>query len=185
MRPFTLKKALCVLLFGVVAAVGYAQLSNVNDGNTMWQNNVVVNSTLTAPTISGVTTLAATTANVTTVNATTLNVATAFTNNGIEIMPPTAVSLTSPTVTTTAAGARMLVITTDETQTGLIINGGTLNQVITVRGTSDSATIRIDDGTSYTTAGNLVLGLDDYTILQCLEAGNPASRWGQVGGSLN
>lgn len=174
MRNSKLKAMLCGFLLCALAVVCMAQRTNMNNGNTFWQNNIVVNSTLTAPTVTA-----------TTVNATNVNVATAFTNNGIEIMPPTAVSLTSPTVTTTAAGARLLVITTDETQTGFIINGGTLNQVLTIRGTNDSSTVRFDDGTSYTLAGNAELGLNDYIVLQCTAAGNPASTWAEISRSLN
>lgn len=124
-------------------------------------------------------------ATIATVTATDLTVATSSTNNGIEIMPSTAISVTSPTVTITAAGARLISITTDETQTGLIINGGTVGQVLSVRGTNDSSTMRVDDGTSYTINSNAVLGLGDWITLRCVEVGDVTSRWEEISRSLN
>ena len=250
MKKHAFKLLLCAFLISALVAVGMAQRSNMNDGRTFWQKNVVVFDTLTAPTISGVTaftatTVNATTANITTANigtantttslvvtgiitdgtvttlgsttavivtltgtsadidtivsdtnnttastiatanVTTLSVATIFTNNGIYIEPETAVSVTSPTVTVTAAGAVLISVTADVSMTGLVINGGTTGQVLVVRGTADGQTVQLDDGTSYTLDGNATLGLGDFITLRCVDGGVAVSAWEETNRSLN
>lgn len=199
MKTRILKPMLCAFLLVVLAVVCTAQRTNMNDGVTFWQDNIIINSTLTAPTANittaNVATANITTADITTANTTTANIATAattittvatsFTNNGIYIMPLTAVSITSPTVTTTAAGAVGISVTADQAMTGLIINGGTTGQVLLVRGTSDSNTVRLDDGTSYTLTGNAQLGLGDSIWLRCFDGGVAISAWEEISRSLN
>lgn len=171
MKNFT--KLLAGFLLGIIAigamAATISERVNYDNGATLSRNAIGVE-VLTVDTSATIPALA---------------VATSITNNGIDVRPPTGVSLTSPSVTTTAAGATVLSVTTDVTQTGLIINGGTTGQVLIVRGTSDSNTIRLDDGTSYTLAGNAVLGLGDSVTLWCVDAGVAISAWEELSRSLN
>ncbi len=167
------KTLLAGLLLGIMLIVGMGARDNFNYGNLLSAPEIVT-TTLTVDGASALTTVNITTANIATAATTVMTVATSLTNNGIEIMPSTAASLTSPSVTISAAGARLITITTDETQTGLIMTTGTLGQVVTLRGTDDSATIRVDDGTSFTINENAVLGLNDYITLQCINANGNA-----------
>lgn len=93
------------------------------------------------------------------------------------------VALTSPTVTFDVAGKTFINLSTDVSQTGVVPTGGTLNQVIIVRGSSDTKTCRMDDGTSTMLTGNLTLGVNDNVILRCVDA--DGDEWEEIGGANN
>lgn len=174
MKRSTIKILVAGFLLTAIAMFGMAARTVYWNGATL-STPVVVCDTLTVDTTLTVTTTA---------DIATANISTALVNNGTDIRPSTASSLTSPSVTSSASGATVLSITTDEAQTGLIITGGTQWQVLILRGTSDSNTIRVDDGTaSMTLTGNATLGLDDTLVLLCTDA--DGDEWAEISRSLN
>ena len=92
--------------------------------------------------------------------------------------------LTSPTVTFNVAGARWIDVSTTPSQTGAYPTGGTLNQIITIRGSGITAnTLRFDDGTTTNLTGNLSIGDGDYLTLRCTSS--TADRWEEISASNN
>ncbi len=93
-------------------------------------------------------------------------------------MAPTAVTLTSPTVTFSALNMREISLTSDANLTGLLVTGGVLNQVVTIISGAGSNTMQFDDATSMVIGGNIVLteAQEDALTLQCIDAGGTAWR---------
>ncbi len=65
-----------------------------------------------------------------------------------QVLVASSVSLTSPAKVIDCSGAALVVVTTDENQTGVTLSGGTLYQKVTLLAGSGSNTLRFDDGTS-------------------------------------
>jgi len=99
---------------------------------------------------------------------------------GALVLTNTAVSLTSPTVTFSAAGKQLITLNSDENQTAIVLTGGTMNQIVTIRSGAGSNTMQFDDGTSMTIGGNIVLteAQNDYLTLQCI--GVNGDTWAAV-----
>lgn len=176
MKSSTLKYLLgffsCAALVCLTAAT-LAERANYQDGNELSRNAIVTD----ILTVDG-------TATIGTVAATAITAATSITNSGSYIAPFDTVSLTSPAVTVTAASVGTLQITTNVTQTGLIMTGGTVGQVVRILGTNDSATIQITDGTaSMTLTGNLTLGLGDTATLLCTST--DGDEWSELSNAAN
>lgn len=176
------KALLAGILLGILVVLATGAVTNYDTG-TVLSRSTLLSDTLTVTTAT-VTTGNVTTANIATAATTATIVATSLTNNGIDVRPSTAASVTSPTVTVSAAGATVISVTTDESQTGMILTGGTQWQVVIIRGTNDSATMQVDDGTaSMTLSGNATLGLDDTLTLLCTSA--DGDEWAQLAVSAN
>jgi len=94
---------------------------------------------------------------------------------------PTTVSVTSPTVTFSCVAGSIFVITTDESQTGFYPTNGTVGQICTFIGTSDSATVQFDDGTSMALSGNATLGVGDTLTVFC----DSAEHWVELAEGAN
>lgn len=82
-------------------------------------------------------------------------------------------SETSPTHATSIVNKSYIAITTNVAQTGWTLTGGLAGQRITLAGTSDSNTVRFDDGASYIMAGNCTLGVGDTITFICTNASTP------------
>ena len=93
-------------------------------------------------------------------------------------MAPTAVALTSPTVTFSVLNMREVSLTSDANQTGLLVTGGVINQVVTIISGAGSNTMQFDDATSMVIGANITLteAQQDALTLQCIDAGGTAWR---------
>ena len=154
------------------ATIGAATITTMGAtaGTVATLGSTTATITTLGATVGTITTLGSTTANLATANLTDAVIATSLTNNGIHITVSDAVGITSPTVTFSAGGKDRIDLTTDASQTGIYPTGGTLGQEIIVYGTSDSNTLRFDDGTSMTIGGNITLGIGDTLGLRCVSA---------------
>jgi len=97
---------------------------------------------------------------------------TGTTTQGPLVLTASAVALTSPTVTFSAANKGLITLTSDANLTGIYPTGGTLNQVITIISGTGSNTMRLDDGTSMSIGANVTLteAQNDAITLLCNEA---------------
>lgn len=88
------------------------------------------------------------------------------------IMTSSAVGLTSPTVTFSAANTSHIVLSSDANLTGVRPTGGTLNQILIVISGAGSNTIRFDDGANTILGANITLteGQTDSLTLMCTNA---------------
>jgi len=102
----------------------------------------------------------------------TLNLNGALTLGAAQVLTASAVSLTSPTVTFSAAGKNLVVLNSDANQTGIYPTGGTQYQVLSILSGAGSNTMRVDDGTSMTIGANITLteGQGDVLTLLCTNA---------------
>jgi hypothetical protein len=145
-------------------------------GITLNQNTTMsgTNTLSGATTVSGTFTASGATASISAALTTTGTVAL----NGVTTLGDTvlrtidSISLTSPTVTFTAANANLVVLTSDADQTGIYPTTGTLYQELRILAGSGSNTMRFDDGTSLTLGGNITLteGEGDMLTLLCTSA---------------
>ena len=155
-KPIALSIGILILLVAITGARfsrGYWGASEMHAGNLTVDGTAAVTG---AATLDG---------------ATALNEATTFAK---ELnLTGSAVSLTSPTVTMSAANRNLIVLNSDANQTGHVVTGGTLNQVLLIRMGAGSNTARFDDdGTSMALGGNLTLteGQGDVLGLLCTSA---------------
>ncbi len=175
------KRLILFIAFAVVAVSAWAALPAIRMG---WDSNggrvfkteagtEVLTVGTTGITSHGTTALtgavtAASTVAIT--GATTLSGA--ATLDGAIVIPRDNVSLTSPTVTFSAAGKSRILLNSDANQTGFHPTGGVLGQEIVIFAGSGSNTMRFDDGTSMTLGGNLTMteGQVDRIWLRCTSA---------------
>jgi len=83
------------------------------------------------------------------------------------------VDITSPTTTFSAEGKHYILLSSDQSITGVYPTTGALNQEIVIKSyTTGSNTIRFDDGTSMTIGGNITLqeSQNDVLCLKCIDA---------------
>lgn len=121
----------------------------------------------------------------------TLGASGTFTNSatetvsGVQIATPTAVSLTSPTLTFDVSETSFVSLQTDANQTGVYPTGGALHQVVTIQSGAGSNTARFDDGTSMTIGANFTLteGQGDFITLKCVSA--DGDEWTEVSSADN
>ena len=96
------------------------------------------------------------------------------------VLTASTVSLTSPTVTFSAAGKGLITLTSDANQTGALVTGGTLNQVITIISGAGSNTIRFDDATSMAVGSNVTLTEAQYDVLTLICVSSYGDAWAAV-----
>ena len=196
----------CVL--ATLTAVVCGQVAGTNYENyrgsfaTLNANNATIHGTLgvtgattlgtanvTTLGVSGVTTLG--TANITAANITTLtSVSTAmhltgnFTADAAEIRTVSTATLTSPATTVSVASKRFIVVTPNAALSATLV-GGTTGQIVTIIGTSDTHTVTLTDGTSYTLAGTLAMGAGDAMTLLCTAGGTHINSYLELSRSVN
>lgn len=109
--------------------------------------------------------------------------------NGMLTLAPTAVALTSPTVTFSAADVSYISLTSDANLTGIRPINGTLNQVLMIISGAGSNTLQFDDATSAVLGGNIVLTEAQLDVLSliCTNAGvtGAGSVWAATGAHDN
>lgn len=91
-----------------------------------------------------------------------------------------AVSLTSPTVTFSAANRTLVTLSSDANQTGVRPTGGTLGQVLIIKTGAGSNTMRFDDGTSMTVGSNRTITEGHIDILTLLCTSADGDEWALV-----
>lgn len=90
------------------------------------------------------------------------------------------VSLTSPTVTFSAANKSKMTLNSNANQTGIYPTGGALGQIVTIISGAGSNTMRFDDATSMSLGANITLteGQNDILTLICTSA--DGDEWAAV-----
>ena len=88
------------------------------------------------------------------------------------VLTATNYEITSPSLVINAADKGMIVLTSDESITGVTLAGGELNQKVEIRTGDGSNTIRFDDVTSLTAGGNITVteGHNDVITFICVDA---------------
>lgn len=96
---------------------------------------------------------------------------------GPTVLTSAAATLTSPTVTFSAANRTLVTLTSDANLTGCYPTGGTLGQVLVIKTGTGSNTMRFDDGTSMTVGSNRTITEGQIDILTLLCVSSDGDEW--------
>jgi hypothetical protein len=111
---------------------------------------------------------------------TTTTLAGQTTFSGTQILTPTAVEITSPSQTFSAAGTSFVVLTADENTTGITITGGALWQRLLILSGAGSNTMRFDDATSMSLGADKTLTEAQNDLMELLCLTPDGDEWGLI-----
>lgn len=161
-----------VLAVALMASGALAQYQRIERPNVRFLRDVQVDgeAVLTTVDLNGGTidgaTIGASVASTATLASATLQ--------GVDYFKATAdaVEITSPSLVIDASDKGLIVLTSDESITGVTLSGGELYQVVTLVTGAGSNTIRFDDATSLTCGGNITVteGDSDALTVMCTDA---------------
>ena len=95
----------------------------------------------------------------------------------VEVLTADAVSVSSPTVTFSAANRRYVTLNSDANTTGWNVSGGTVGQVLTIISGSGSNTMQFDDATSMVIGANITLTETQSDVLTIICIGGDGTVW--------